>query len=259
MKIKIIIVSFLLFFYVSHTYSATFHALILCDIDLPDIGASVRVDQQKISNEIRLISKSIDYTLNEKIFTNDEFSHYIFDYIKSLAVEKDDIIVFYFAGHGFNTLEKDADDPWPNLFLYKKRSFIDYKDILDALEEKKPRFLLALADCCNNILQIKLPQIQKRNLSLDGLSNIIENYKNLFLKFSGKVFITSASLHELAHCTQINGGFFTKYFIEALKNNLTNTMNWNEVIQNTSNQLKNELDKKNIKQTPYFEINVVYY
>lgn len=258
MKIKTIIFFLLLACSFQNSFSATFHVLILCDTDLWDIGHSVKIDQEKVSNEVEIIAKNLNMVLQKKVFTNDEFNDSIFKYIDSLNVEDNDIVIFYFAGHGFHSKDKSINEPWPDLFLSKTRSIIDYKDIIEALEEKKPKFLLTIADCCNNVIPINFPKINKNHLALRLLSKEMDNYKNLFLNFSGKIFISSASLDEMAFCTTENGGLFTKFFLESLKNRGTHSLNWEDLLSDTVVQLNQKLIKKNLKQTPFFVIDITY-
>jgi hypothetical protein len=77
-------------------------------------------------------------------FTGDKVSpKTVLDYYKRLDVGPDDALLFYFSGHGAFLKSKGH-------FLGFKRGPLFRKDLLAAMDKKKPRLRLVLTDCCAN-------------------------------------------------------------------------------------------------------------
>src|SRR5690554_5949878 len=73
-----------------------------CDTDAKNIEASVHSDLYHIRNEAMRISYYTGLPIKEFSFVGSELRpNSVLNTLKSLQVEDDDLLFFYFSGHGF--------------------------------------------------------------------------------------------------------------------------------------------------------------
>ena len=166
----------------------------------------------------------------------------IYHQISLLSPKSDDTLLFYFSGHGYRSSNKTS--PWPNLFLTATAEGVDFDKILELLQKKGARLVIAFADCCNNTLPAHVIPLQRRGLS----STIKKNYKLLFRKNSGLVAVCSSKAGTPSWCVK-DGAIFTNELILQihLASQEKNPPSWKKIIENTSKEIR-EL------QEPYFVI-----
>lgn len=250
MKIKTLFLFLFLTFFSTFSYAATLHSFLIFDTSPEDIGKSVSIDLQNIRNFLRDVSHNTNLTLNEKIFSEKEYNRAIFQEIAKTSIKSDDLVFFYFGGHGFHSPENPSN--WPNFVLMPTRNYLAFEEIAAAIEEKKPRLIIIASDCCNNISAIKIPKIMKaRNFNFD----IHENFKKLFLNIKGKIYISASSVGEFSAGNNLIGGFFTHHFISNIYSEIFDEDNpsWDNIVENTRWDLEQFLF---LNQTPYAEINI---
>lgn len=88
--------------YVCETNAASLHALILCDTHADDIENGVSADYRHIKKELKRICKLTG--LKEKMSTihGDGVDSNFLKKMRKMHVEPDDVIIFYWSGHGKN-------------------------------------------------------------------------------------------------------------------------------------------------------------
>lgn len=197
--------------------AASLHAILLCDTDADGIEGSVRADFRNISKEVNTISKDTKLKLRLKKFVGKKVDSSFLDTLDSLKIGPDDVVIFYWSGHGlrFDTQQ----DPWPVFdFEYDSQRVSQYT-VTEKLMNKNPRLLLSIADCCNELLEKSLFWKGKADKKIRK-----ENYRTLFLNFSGTYIATAASPGEISFGLNGNshamdlpaGGFFTNALLESL-------------------------------------------
>ncbi len=134
--------------------------------------------------------------------------------IVDLPSKSDDIIIVYFAMHGFR--EPSKSDCWPYLFLGPSGQGVDFLRITKILKAKRPAFIFALADCCNNLVpegSIPIYRFVRKSAHREYVS---KNYRHLFLDARGHVIISSAIPGEPSWALVGEGGIYTLSFLETL-------------------------------------------
>jgi hypothetical protein len=170
--------------------------------------------------------------------------------ISRLKPEPNDIIVFYYSGHGFtdpNFKKKefpflDLRDPRVRPRPKPEAHTLNIQDIYDTLLKKKARFTLVISDCCNNKVPDKnaigIPPPAHKDVS--GLKWNWNNTKSLFLgKEQAGYLMTAASKGEKATSKNSYGGFFSRSFIASLKTYLgpdKSNPNWYQVMAEAQKQ-----------------------
>ncbi len=182
--------------------------------------------------------------------------------LKKLNPGKNDIVIFYYSGHGFTDRNyANKDYPFLDLRDPNKRprpdartQALNIQDIYDSIVKKGARLNLVLSDCCNDTIEAKKatgPKIPGQK----GLTKAnFDNVKALFMnKAPMNLLMTAASKDERAIITPSYSSYFTNFFIESLKTYLSpekSSPNWFQVLGETQKQTRLYADRACCRQTP---------
>jgi hypothetical protein len=166
------------------------------------------------------------------------------DAIARLKPNPNDIVIFYYFGHGFRTNETDS---FPQLKLRTgPMSFRDIgsnslrinEDVYQKIKSKGARFNLVISDCCNSDIERRMgvgpppPKIRGEKWEMNAV-----NVRALFLnKNPLSILVAAAKNGEKATCNLEYGGYFSHSLITALKQHTTkekSNVNWEQVVQGT--------------------------
>lgn len=113
---------------------------------------------------------------------------------KGLTIGKNDVAVFYFAGHGGI---KDTAKPYETFSLWiSPKDPLNRAQVRDALLRHSPRGVILLTDCCSAakpLQGIKTMKLTGQRPAAAWNMNVATMH-NLFLKFRGLVDITAAEI-----------------------------------------------------------------
>lgn len=217
--------------------AAKLHTIIVADTTDASIGDSTAVDLFKMRREFKKVAQYTKMEHHQVSISGQEvLPRNVLDTIEPLEFEEDDVVIFYYSGHGYRTQSKEG-NPWPNLYFSIVDEGIDLSLIRDVLEEKNPRFLIVMADVCNSFVpdDFAPPLIQK--LWFNGVDeNIIEaNYLSLFKETEGTLLISSSEIGEYSWGTN-SGGLFTVAFLQNLQKTVKNNdyPEWEMILDQTA-------------------------
>lgn len=216
---------------------ASLHAIIMADLSAANIERIVEKDVARLLSEISRISKYAQLEVCEKIFLGSiKDPERLHTYIKDLHVEPDDVLLFYFSGHGFRTPDEEL--AWPSLAFEEADVGIRFEELAALLVQKQAHLTLLFADCCNNILPTNsapkpIQLIEKNKNYASGMQEHIDSYRKLFLESNGILMVASAPAGEYSQGSDSEGSIFTKALILALQ----------EVCQNASPSWQAVMDK----------------
>ena len=182
-----------------------------------------KLSMQKIEEEIARVDVYTDLRIQKHYFVGDQFDKKtLLRKINALQIKEDDVIWFYYAGHGYG----DAYCKYPNMVVSRKKDENGNKlyissdephvslsscDIQDVLLRKKARLTINLYETCNYFT---------KDRKGDGgfvINNAVEeNYKVLFEEARGYIFITASKNGQYAGWNTEVGGYFTHWFLERL-------------------------------------------
>ncbi len=216
----------------AYTQNGTIHALFLID-EHSDIASACIADKFKMEEEVQIISQKTRLDLN--LVPLDYSKEGVLAKIDQLTVGENDVIFFYFTGHGYRYENQQSCGNYPFLYLTKTKEHLYdaglcLEQITSKLKAKGARLTIALADCCNNVLPYEEPVAM--NTAIMG-----EVYKQLFLLSGGFLVATSSLPGQYSFATN-NGGYFTNSFLEtvrsiATKDNALELATWDNVMKST--------------------------
>lgn len=234
----------------------TMHTLIFVNESEPGRKVDRTADSKNMKAFFTNIAQYLGYTNNLHSHTGAEFTTTCVDReINSLQVGSNDVVVFYYSGHGANL----RNDKWPTL------DFLDNmywsSRILAKLNTKcgNAKLLLFITDCCNSHIDNNITPIHSNNPIDDN------NVAKLFTGFKGKkkVIVTAAKPGQSSISDLRYGAIFGISFRNAVKENTSNDVSnptWEKVLQdatrltmNLSARYKNP-DGSNCQHEPQYSI-----
>lgn len=227
------------------SYSQTLQSLFFVNEKEQGREIDRRADMNNMYSFFKEISNLIGYEYRATKFSDVNFtSKKVKESINELKVTVNDIVVFYYSGHGYN----DESDIWPSLSL----NDCSYReiDILKLLRTKASdaKLILCIADCCNK----QANSSYEFTSSYDSMedSNPI---RKLFLGFKGKKVITISASKQGQFSWSHNqyGAYFGNCFRQAIAGVNNSNASWDNILQNAVNLTYRYT---NGKQTPQFNI-----
>lgn len=221
-----------------------------------DIGDSVKIDLRNIRSEMQKVSKYTRLKLKEIIIQgSDTTPANLKKTLDKVSINKDDVVVFYFSGHGYHLESKAKTTPWPTLFFSQDGEGVEYEYVLHSLQKKNPRLLITLVDCCNNIMRNEeAPLLARALVERASISDTMKkNYIKLFLQTKGSIKIASSKVGEYSWGGS-QGGLFTYYFLQKIKGAVLKNADWRSILKASSDETVKDSSESDSIQHPYYEI-----
>ncbi len=234
MKTKQIIILFIFFFFSLVSNSQTLQVLLF--VDVKEAGREKDRYESFINTKefFEEISQMTELSLNLQHYSYTDFTtHKVRESIDNLRVGTNDVIVFYYIGHGYNQ-NKDA---WPT-FSFRNGDFW-MTDIIVLLKEKAQlehsggaKLLLVVGESCNAIrTDGNMPTIQQGPPDAD-------KYKKLFTDFKGKktIIMSSSEQGQQSWSSLSRGTYHGIAFRTAFRehtNVSSSNPGWNEILKET--------------------------
>ncbi|MCF0069408.1 caspase family protein [Dyadobacter sp. CY261] len=223
------------------SYSQNFYAVLVADTKDPSLGVSCEKDMEEMSGTLRTISNKIKYNYQEVICIQDKFGkNGIQEAILKIQCQPEDIIFFYYTGHGINTTTETSNFP----ILYLKDENLELETVHRLLKEKKPRFCLTLGDCCNNLFS-ETRSMRSATPVLKGITVTQDSLilHKLFVEANGDLLISSSKKGERATAHPNDGSFYTNTWKQALAyaENHNTHVSWETLLTDAENRLQESL------------------
>ncbi len=215
----------------SVTLAATLHAIIITDTSDPSLHADQ--DRDNLKQLVANIHEATGLESNSTVIEVVPHSGYekVKNAVTDLPVTAEDVVIFYYVGHGVNTDKPNI--PWPAMAV--EGEGIDTKDdklvelnwVKETLSNKSPRLLIAIADTCNEFLSE--PSRGGGTILGEGMGSYQQAYRKLFLGYQGLIMAAGASPEQKAFSNQ-GGGRFTQQWLTSLKEELKSAEpDWNNI------------------------------
>jgi len=254
MKKLISIIAVAVICFMTTAKAQTIHTILYANTIDEGIGESVKVDVERVINEVGKIAQFIGYNTSWNIAATAETcsKQNLFSTINSLNVSSDDVVFFYYSGHGWRRGEDT--DPFPRMCLTEpdEANHPQVAEVRNALKGKNARLTIVVTDCCNKDLYERSFSRSYGKGATYSKGSDYANYKKLFVETKGEVVITSSKSGQVSGCNNDVGGYLTYIFFldlnEALQN--ASTSNWSTVLENTKKDVANYTS-----QEPYYQLN----
>lgn len=173
------------------------------------------------------------------------------------TLSTEDIVVFFFAGHGVN----NGQSPWPRILLGDGRSSsaveasVSFEMLAHSLLEKTtPRLLIAMADCCNNLVPSPIQgEILSSRGPVDAPANL--EFLPLILNSKGTVFSCSSEPNQTSWGGETGGGIFTQSICSNFKNAAATT-SWGTLLQQIADSTTAKAAFADKVQHPMYEAHI---
>lgn len=165
--------------------------------------------------------------------------------IANLYPSSNDVVVFYYSGHGFRFTSQTTQ--WPQLDLrptgtedIKPNTMNLHSDVYKALSAKNPRLLMVIGECCNIDLGVGTPSVPSPLTMPLGTPIMNEStVKNLF-STRGKMMIATSKPYESTWYYHDTGGFFGTNFMSTFLSNVgftsrTTAPSWPNIFKTAMN------------------------
>ena len=220
------------------------HVILTADTNAQDISHAVAIDKQNMNRLFADIAEHFDDSDIYSLSADSLSEKSINIKLKALKVGIDDVLVFYYSGHGDRS--KFPESPWPRLTPHNGQS-IEVKNILGAMNDHMARQVVVIIDACNGEFH-EGPTGQRWPASSINKAAVDKLFKN----FHGNVVVTSSKPDLVSYTLKGNyGSQFTYVFKNVMQQELSqNETDWGVVLEKTK-EIVVDSDKVKI-QTPKF-------
>lgn len=276
------------------------HLLIVADTLDKRIGPSTLLDIQKVMETFGSIGKYLGIKLLPTIVYGKRYGKTgVQEALAKLRTATtntpNDIIIFYYTGHGFRIPErprkfpnmklKNFIVPKPTVFKTERDSLIwvkkereanianmlNIEDIFNQIKKMGTRFNLVISDCCNDdIFSANIEGSRPSKTKGSGIEWDEANIRSLFLnKTPMSVLVTAAKEGQKATSKNDYGGFFTDFLKRSLESHCSKlrvNVSWDLVLNQAKLQTTSKaratycstpkIPANACKQEPVFDITI---
>jgi hypothetical protein len=203
----------------SQVSTGEIHVLLAADT-ITNIRKSSRHDLANIKKALEALQQGAKIPVHiAECFDSSLSKDPIDTWISKTSVRPDDVLIFYFTGHGFRT--KKNPTIWPSLYLASSGDLVDMNSVIEKIRKMPARLILIISDCCNNLVRQRKCLIAKSGPIPKASSSFlaIKAYKKLFLETEGIIIASGAVPGEVAWATD-RGGIFTNCLLDSLESEI---------------------------------------
>jgi len=202
------------------------------------------------------VRKYSGYNVSANYYCDSQFNKSMLESVTSnLSSNIDDVIFFYYCGHGFNVTSSSREYPKLSLGSMDDDHSKWLEDVYAVLRQKKHRLLITIAEACNR--EYDLPSAHNGHGTF-GLhptfAKTSTNYHTLFSQ-SGDYLCTSSKRGQ-ASTFDNDWGYFTDSFIDAFNNETserTSSPSWDNIFATTTQKTQELAYQNGETQTPIWK------
>lgn len=222
----------------------------------PTIGKGCVTDLRSVRHMFKKLSDDMEFNFIELIIQGEDYGkENILGAIDMLTPGSNDIVVFYYSGHGFS-YEKDAAKIYPQVDLRQHPSSDNIEvvnahtenlaDLFEMIKHRGARLNIVIGDCCNSLIEFK----RKYKGGSEALRNekkepVIINKQTceaLFCDYTASILVASAGKGEYAVSDDTIGSLFTYNFSKGLKQLMKKDIDkseglpWSKLLEETTDK-----------------------
>lgn len=214
----------------NRTAGITMHLIIVANVNDATIGPSTAKDMEAMIKLMTGLAGDMKIKMAPIIIAGNNYNKKnLLNALAKLTPGPNDIMVFYYSGHGFrksttplDRLPKDSIFPYLDLRANSKEDYlvqsVGIDSIYHLLQRKGARLNLVIADCCNT--EVEITNVEAEPPGQPRGPVMQRNMRNLEMLFlnpnRSSILTTAANVAERASSNNSFGGFFTYFFRAAL-------------------------------------------
>jgi hypothetical protein len=221
----------------------TLHAFVITE----SVAPGAVKDKVLMKREIERIARLTGMNAQTYVFRHNQSG--LVNRIRSLSPSSQDVILFYYSGHGGN-----SGNGWPEFSNSGDRFTLKQTDIRELMRSKRARLKITLYDCCNGG-RTNAPYLAKAKTK-PSLAHV---YNLLFKKFRGEIMACASASGAFAYGDNDSGSYFTLSLLDAFTKIELGSNAWDELASKTiagTNDLCSQANRG--RQTPKFFVKVEY-
>ena len=227
----------------------TLHLLTVVDTVSPDIGG--KADLANILEWARTSARGANLQLAHKGI--DAFSDpypLLLQTIRELPTDPNDVIIFYFSGHGSTAC---IDTKAPKMWFKRGNKCFSQTFIHDQLKARHPRLVVTIFDCCVD----RSPLPNGISFTINKAAPSPENLRALLREHRGDMIIASNDpfYGPLSYGDPAKGGLFTLMFLQKFNDMASKPQaaTWKSILDSTSASVDSEASRQGKRQVPYWQ------
>lgn len=240
---------------------ADLHVIAVGDLAADDLRSSIEIDLERVQGFAGKISAYTGMNLYYYLYEgSDGEPEQLMENIQQLSTNDDDVILFYYSGHGYRPASKDK-SPWPNLYFSRARKGLELDWVIQKLKKKSAHLVIVIADSCNNILSDFLAPPLAKAISYSeekAFVSVKNNYSKLFLETNGFIVATSSKEGQVSYSVNQYGSLFTAAFLrsfdELVMETPTKDLSWDLVLDRSVSETADDASQYRVVQDPIFSI-----
>ena len=238
------------------------HAIVFCNTNDQKIGESCKNDQIRFIEQMGIIETALGCDVDwMNIYTGKECNKpNLESAMSNLKCNSNDVVFFYYSGHGVHAKADPADGWLPQMCLnyesYDQDKFVPVTYVRDKLALMNARLKIIITDCCNNEASwVTVKGLIASDESTPNVDDIdVGKLKKLFIDSRGTVIATSSKRGQMSLGPKEGGCFSMAFWDEIYQiEHGKGSPNWKSVMEETR---KRTLSYTNNKQEPEFKADV---
>ena len=220
--------------------------IIVANINEPEIGASCQGDLARAQQTFNSIATYMGITVIPTVIAGNNYNKKAVQAaISGLHPGANDIVIFYYSGHGFRKPSDKRRFPYIDLRAKPQDDYLSQslhlEDIFTAIKNKGARLNLVMSDCCNTPLEISNATGSKISPTKgSGVNLSMDNCRALFLSSTPmSLMATAADSSQRASSNNNFGGFFSYFFTSSLQGYCSvvkTSPTWDQLLEDTKTQ-----------------------
>lgn len=206
------------------------------------IGRGCKVDMNKLSVEFSNIAEALGVQIVKTIIAGKNFTkENVMAAITNIHPESNDVVLFFYRGHGYRW--SNQDDDWPQMSLryspYQPLTCLGLYDAYKMITNKGARLNVVIGDLCNTDIGLSYPTNYASNSLQSSFYPDMNKLRKLFLHARGNIISAAAKKNEVSWVNSYDGGLYTSSFFESFHQEVSNTSgsgDWANLIDATINK-----------------------